>query len=232
MSNNQDFYAVLEVARDASDADIKKAYRKAALRWHPDKNPDDKENAERMFKLVAEAYDVLSDPRKRSLYDQGGKDAVERGSHTPGGSFHHAGVNPFDLFEQFFGGKDPFAMFDEMRGAPGRGPFDDPFFNGGFGGFPAGGAATSFSSFSSSTGAGGGMMTSTSTVTKIVNGKRVSETTRTVRGPDGRVETTTSTSEGDGGNAGGMLGFGGDPFAGNFFGNPSGGRGGFGRLGF
>mmetsp|Transcript_17066 Transcript_17066/g.39844 ORF Transcript_17066/g.39844 Transcript_17066/m.39844 type:complete len:230 (-) Transcript_17066:30-719(-) len=229
MSDYQDFYAVLDVARDASDAEIKKAYRKAALRWHPDKNPEEKDNADRMFKLVAEAYDVLSDPQKRSLYDQGGKAAVERGTH-PGGSFHHpGGVNPFDMFEQFFGGKDPFAMFEEMRTGRGSDPFADPFFQGAFSG---GGAGTSFSSFSSSSGGGGGMMTSTSTVTKVVNGKRVTETTRTVRGPDGRVETSTSTSEADGGNGGGMLGFGGDPFAGNFFGNAPGNRGGVGRIGF
>mmetsp|Transcript_66031 Transcript_66031/g.157890 ORF Transcript_66031/g.157890 Transcript_66031/m.157890 type:complete len:247 (-) Transcript_66031:186-926(-) len=246
MTDNQDYYSVLGVGRDASDADIKKAYRKAALQWHPDKNPENKEQAEHMFKLVAEAYDVLSDPQKRNLYNQGGKEAVERGSAgfaSAGGGFAgHPGVNPFDIFESFFGGKDPFAMFDEMHfggrgsrgGGGGGGPFSDPFFQQqtSVGGFPGGGA-TSFSSFSSS-GGGGGMMTSTSTVTKIVNGQRVSVTEKKVMRPDGTVEVTTTTNDagGAGGNPSqGMMGFGGDPFAGNFFGGGPQGNA-FGRIGF
>jgi len=73
---SDDYYAVLGVSRDASEADIKKAYRKEALKWHPDKNPDNKESAEQMFKAVAEAYEVLSNPDKRALYDRGGKELV------------------------------------------------------------------------------------------------------------------------------------------------------------
>jgi len=62
-------YAVLGLSFDATPADIKKAYRAAALKWHPDKNPDKSERAERMFKDVQEAFEVLSDPQKRSEFD-------------------------------------------------------------------------------------------------------------------------------------------------------------------
>lgn len=71
----QDYYAVLGVARDASAEDIKKSYRKLALKWHPDRHPEDKRaDAEAQFKRIAEAYEVLSDPDKRSRYDRFGKD--------------------------------------------------------------------------------------------------------------------------------------------------------------
>nr|XP_005887088.1 PREDICTED: dnaJ homolog subfamily B member 8 [Bos mutus] len=68
------YYQVLGVQASASPEDIKKAYRKLALRWHPDKNPDNKEEAEKKFKQVSEAYEVLSDSKKRSLYDRAGCD--------------------------------------------------------------------------------------------------------------------------------------------------------------
>lgn len=195
------------------------------MKWHPDKNPDNKEEAEKKFKAVAEAYEVLSDPQKRAAYDRG-----EAFDGSGMGGFH-SGFNgdAFSVFEQFFGGRNPFAemdrMFEEMhRGSrsgsgSGRarssfGAFDDPFFSGGFGG-GAGGA--SFSSFSSSMGGGsGGMMTSTTTTTRIVNGQKVTVTEKTVRKPDGTVETTRSESKGDGNGASGagMLGSGFDSFFG------------------
>lgn len=68
----KDYYKILGIAKGASDDDIKKAYRKQALKWHPDKNKT--ANAEEKFKEVAEAYEVLSDPKKREIYDQYGEE--------------------------------------------------------------------------------------------------------------------------------------------------------------
>ncbi|MEJ2499344.1 MAG: DnaJ domain-containing protein, partial [Sulfurovaceae bacterium] len=70
-----DYYEILEVSRDSNGAEIKKSYRKLALKYHPDRNPDDKE-AEDRFKLVNEAYQVLSDDEKRSIYDRYGKSGL------------------------------------------------------------------------------------------------------------------------------------------------------------
>lgn len=92
----QDYYEVLGVEKNATDDQIKKAYRKLAVKYHPDKNPGDK-NAEEMFKKVAEAYEVLSDPQRRQNYDQFGFDGPQ------GAGFGGAGFNPFDIFESFFG---------------------------------------------------------------------------------------------------------------------------------
>ena len=90
----QDFYEVLGVQKGASAAEIKKAYRKMAVKYHPDKNPGDTE-AEEMFKKAAEAYEVLSDPDKKAKYDQFGHQAFE------GGGFGGGGMNMDDIFSQF-----------------------------------------------------------------------------------------------------------------------------------
>ena len=79
----QDFYEILGISKGASAAEIKKAYRKMAVKYHPDKNPGDSE-AEEKFKLAAEAYEVLSDENKRARYDQYGHQAFE-GGHGGGG---------------------------------------------------------------------------------------------------------------------------------------------------
>lgn len=65
-----DYYEILDIAKDASHGEVKKAYRKLALKWHPDKNPDQKEEAEKKFKEISEAYEVLSDKEKREIYDR------------------------------------------------------------------------------------------------------------------------------------------------------------------
>ena len=83
MSDKRDYYEVLGVTKGVSEADLKKAYRKVAKKYHPDTNPGDKE-AEEKFKEAAEAYAVLSDPEKRAKYDQYGHAAFEQGG-GPGG---------------------------------------------------------------------------------------------------------------------------------------------------
>ncbi|WP_343485696.1 molecular chaperone DnaJ [Allomuricauda sp. d1] len=90
----QDYYEILGVSKNATAAEIKKAYRKKALEFHPDKNPGDAK-AEEMFKKSAEAYEVLSDPDKRAKYDQFGHAAFE------GGGFGSGGMNMEDIFSQF-----------------------------------------------------------------------------------------------------------------------------------
>lgn len=121
MANKKDYYEVLGVSKDASDADIKKAYRKLAVKYHPDRNPGDKE-AEEKFKEVAEAYDVLRDPQKRQRYDQFGPEGV----NGAGGFGGFSGQNAEDIF------KDIFGSFHFGGGGSGFGGFEDIF--GGFGG--------------------------------------------------------------------------------------------------
>src|SRR5579885_2650000 len=111
----EDYYSLLGVARNATDAEIKSAYRKLAMKHHPDRNPGDKA-AEEHFKKVSAAYDVLSDEKKRRLYDQYGEAGVGAGAAggfgggVPPGFEGFAGqgvdVNEVfgDLFENFFGG--------------------------------------------------------------------------------------------------------------------------------
>ncbi len=97
-----DYYEMLGVARSVGEKELKSAYRKKAMQFHPDRNPDDKE-AERNFKEVNEAYEVLKDPQKRAAYDQFGHAAFEQGEGGFGGGFG-AGTGAFsDIFEDIFG---------------------------------------------------------------------------------------------------------------------------------
>jgi len=105
----RDYYELLGVDRSASEEDIKKAYRKLAVKYHPDKNPGDK-TAEERFKEIGEAYEALSDPQKRAAYDQYGHAAFDprlRGGR--GGGFH----DPFEIFREAFGGG---SIFDDLFG--------------------------------------------------------------------------------------------------------------------
>ncbi|KAK2095633.1 DnaJ sub B member 6 [Saguinus oedipus] len=101
-----DYYEVLGVQRYASPEDIKKAYRKLALKWHPDKNPEDKQEAERKFKQIAEAYEVLSDAKKWDIYDKYSKEGLNGGG---GGGRHFD--SPFEFGFTF---RNPDAVFREF----------------------------------------------------------------------------------------------------------------------
>jgi len=143
-----DYYTTLEVPKNASASDIKKAYRKLALKWHPDKNPNCQDEATKRFKELSEAYEVLSDEKKRGVYDKYGKEGLAPAGNSSGGGRRRARQpeewgeevygfpsfafrDPFDIFREFFGGNDPFAdMFQE--------PFD-PFADMMMGGMMGGG---------------------------------------------------------------------------------------------
>uniref|UniRef100_A0A3Q2WCF7 DnaJ homolog subfamily B member 6-like n=1 Tax=Haplochromis burtoni TaxID=8153 RepID=A0A3Q2WCF7_HAPBU len=209
-----EYYQVLGVRKDASADDIKKAYRKLALRWHPDKNPENKEEAEKKFKELSEAYEVLSDDILL-IYDRYGKEGLT-GSNGGREHFHEPFTfrNPEDVFREFFGARDPFADFFDpfsddsffgsgrrhqsrasrsRTGGPFLGGFGFPAFGAGFSPFDpgnmGGGGFTSFSSTSFGGGGGGSMgnFRSVSTSTKTVNGRKIT-TKRIVENGQERVE--------------------------------------------
>ena len=114
----RDYYEILGVGKSATEAEIKKAYRKVAIKFHPDKNPDNPE-AEEKFKEAAEAYEVLSNADKKARYDRFGHDGMKGG--FGGGGGHHGGMDMNDIFSQFgdiFGGGG--GGFGDMFGGGGR----------------------------------------------------------------------------------------------------------------
>src|SRR6478672_3030355 len=114
MATKRDYYEILGLAQSAPADEIKKAYRKLAVQFHPDKNPGDKK-AEERFKELSEAYEILSDPQKRQMYDQFGHAAAGAG-----------GAGGFNGFEQAFGGASINDIFGDI--------FGDLFGGGGMGG--------------------------------------------------------------------------------------------------
>lgn len=122
MANKRDYYEVLGVSKTATAEEIKKAYRKLAVQFHPDKNPGDA-TAEDKFKELSEAYDVISDEQKRAAYDRYGHAAFSGGMPGGGGGFH----DPMDIFREVFGGGDIFeSFFGGGGGGRRRGRADGP----------------------------------------------------------------------------------------------------------
>ncbi|KAJ3240737.1 DnaJ sub B member 1 [Chytriomyces hyalinus] len=132
---NNDPYKALNVSRTATDDEIKRAYRKAALQCHPDKcKPEDKDSAEIQFSIISEAYEILKDPNLRQQYDAYGSSGIKAGRASAGGAGSRSsgpGYSPFgssgfafhdprSLFEEVFGGRDPFgdAFFAQMHADP------------------------------------------------------------------------------------------------------------------
>lgn len=120
MATKEDYYELLGVERGVTAEELKKAYRKKAVQYHPDKNPGNKA-AEEMFKKVSEAYDVLSNADKRAAYDRYGHAAFQQGGmgagpRGGGGGFH----DPFDIFREVFNQGGGGGIFDEMFGGGGR----------------------------------------------------------------------------------------------------------------
>ena len=201
MSNSKrDYYEVLGVPKDAKDDVIRRAYKKLAVKWHPDKHTDDKKEAEEKFKEISEAYSVLSDPKKKREYDNGGIDFGDFGGFDD--------FDPFAMFESFFGrhrgknggfGNFGFGFDDEDddffgKGGFGKGShfgrfnmgFDDDDF--GFGGGDFGGG--DFGGF--------GQGTSVKKTTQIINGKKITKTETTTIDSNGNKKTVVKEETGDG----------------------------------
>lgn len=128
-----DYYNVLGISKNASEAEIKTAYRKQALKWHPDRNKTTEANSK--FKDVTKAYEVLSDPKKREMYDQYGESAFNRGGPGGAGGGQYSQQGPFNVYTDFggtggfegvdFSGfSDPFEIFEQFFG------FQSPFSRG------------------------------------------------------------------------------------------------------
>jgi len=150
----KDYYAILGVVKTASEDEIKKAYKKQALKWHPDRNLNNKKQAEEKFKELAEAYEVLSDKNKREIFDRYGEEGLKAGPPPqgpeggmpsgftsfrtgPGGAFNFTPSQADDIFQQFFGSRSPFgSSFGGSRGFSfgGGGDSDEDEDMGGYGG--------------------------------------------------------------------------------------------------
>ena len=108
MSSKKDYYEVLGLKKDATKDEIRKAYKKLAIKWHPDKNPENKKEAEEKFKEIAEAYSVLSDPDKKKEYDN-----RDSSPNFQGFEFN-SNFEPFSMFNDFFKTDNDFGNFDKF----------------------------------------------------------------------------------------------------------------------
>ena len=149
----EDYYKILGVKRTATKAEIKKAFKKLSLKYHPDKNKDNPKKAKEKFIKIANAYEVLSDDEKRKIYDQYGEEGVKANEQGGGAGAHYENMNLEDIFSQFFGGGG--FKFESNMGGGNKGKrsqssgfsgfgsiFDNLFgggMGGGFGGFQQGG---------------------------------------------------------------------------------------------
>jgi len=198
-----DHYATLGIQKNATLDDIKKAYRKLAVKWHPDKNHS--EGSSEKFKEISHAYEILSDPEKRRTYDMYGDGAFSnsnpnfsRGNNQR--PFHFRSAE--EIFREFFGGRDPFeSIFQDDDNFFGPSPFSRGFGGSHFGGnsmFPSTFNSpmfqgASFSSSSSTFGGGGGMGSSrsVSSQTVIRDGKKITQTTTTTVDSRGKKDVQT-----------------------------------------
>ena len=139
-ARNRDYYKILGLEKNATPEEIKKAYRKLALKYHPDRNSESEQSkkiAQRKFEDVSDAYSVLSDPKKKNMFDQGVdplNPETASGSGEPGMSFHFSGGDPNEIFKMFFGGEGGSDTFFKTSSGPGSDFGNFQFFNMGGGG--------------------------------------------------------------------------------------------------
>ena len=125
-ARNRDYYQILGINRNATQAEIKKAYRKLALKYHPDRNSESEQTkkvAQRKFQDVSDAYSVLSDPKKKEMFDQGTSGAGPAGPAGPEGPYmnmHFSGTDPNEVFKMFFGGNGGESFFKTSSGPGGN----------------------------------------------------------------------------------------------------------------
>ena len=200
MQKDTSHYDILEVPRNASSDEIKKAYRRLALQFHPDKNPNNREQAEEKFKKIAKAYEVLSDPSRRAEYDRTGGTSGSARNTAPMGADNLFFMNPWSMFSAgpsrlgaMHDLDDAFKLFERIFGS--AHPFDDPhFMDDPFSRDRADRSQVLTSSFISSSSSRGGsgfsISTSSSSSTQIIGNRQITRTEKSSRHTDGHVQTT------------------------------------------